>query len=112
LKDDIFILGPKQLQLIIKNVYSTVNATFIPIFVFIYTTCFDHIGLSSGVLTLVLKMHCKTLTPSLHVSTCYSTRMPFLRTVVLVLTCFLCLLILHIREEHSTVVKILRDLKS
>jgi hypothetical protein len=29
----------------IKSVYSTVNATFIPIFVFIFTTCFDHIGL-------------------------------------------------------------------
>jgi hypothetical protein len=57
----------------INSVYSTVNATFIPIFVFIYTTCFDHIGSSSGVLTLVLKMHYKTLTPSLLVSTCYST---------------------------------------
>jgi hypothetical protein len=44
----------------IKSVYSTVNATFIPIFVFIYMTCFDHIGSSSGVLTLVLKMHSVT----------------------------------------------------
>jgi hypothetical protein len=87
-------------------VYSTVNATFIPIFVFIYTTCFDHVGSSSGVLTLVLKMHYKTLTPSLLVSACYSTSIPFLRTVVLALTYFLCLLILHIREEHSSVVKV------
>jgi hypothetical protein len=39
----------------IKSVYSTVNATFIPIFVFIHTTCFNHIGSSSGVLTLVLR---------------------------------------------------------
>jgi hypothetical protein len=98
--------------MIIKSVYSTVNATCIPIFVFIYTTCFDHIGSSSGVLTLVLKMHYKMLTPSLLVSTCSGTSIPFLRTVVLVLTCFLCLLILHIREEHSTVVKTLQDLKS
>jgi hypothetical protein len=72
----------------IKSVYSTVNATFISIFVFIYTTCFDHIGSSSGVLTLVLKMHYKTLTPSLLVSTCYSASIPFLRIVVLVLTCW------------------------
>jgi hypothetical protein len=91
----------------INSVYSTVNATFIFIFVFIYTTCFDHIGSSSGVLTLVLKMHYKTLTPSLLVSTCYSTSIRFLHTVVLALTYFLCLLILYIREEHSAVVKIL-----
>jgi hypothetical protein len=91
------------LYITINSVYSSVNATFILIFVFIYTTCFDHIGSSSGVLTLVLKMHYKTLTPSLLVSTCYSTSIPFLRTVFLVLICFLCLLILHIREEHSTV---------
>jgi hypothetical protein len=57
----------------IRSVYSTVNATFIPIFVFFYTTYFDHIGSSSGVLTLVLKMHYKTLIPSVFVSTCYST---------------------------------------
>jgi hypothetical protein len=91
----------------INSVYSTVNATFIPIFVFIYTTCFDRIGSSSGVLTLLLKMHYKTFTPSLLVSTCYSTRIPFLRTVVLVLTCFLCFLILHIREEHSVDLKLI-----
>jgi hypothetical protein len=102
----------KYAYVTINSVYSTVNATFIPIFVFIYKTCFDHIGSSSGVLTLVLKMHYKTLTPSLHVSTRYSTSIPFLRTVVLALTYFLCLLILYIREGHSTVVKILYDLKS
>jgi hypothetical protein len=84
----------------INSVYSTVNATFVPIFVFIYMTCFDHIGSSSGVLKLVLKLHYKMPTPSLPVSTCYSTSIPFLRTLVLVLTCFLFVNIAHTRRAQ------------